>query len=76
MKAEISWKYDVPLVRQNYHMKTKLEMSYDDGRASSTAGVLIHLLLLYSLVLFVAVTWMWCQPTSLRYVSLFLVQWI
>ena len=55
MKAEISWKYYVPLVHQNYRLKMRLEISCDNGHALSTAGILIHVLLLYSLVWCVAV---------------------
>ena len=47
MKAEISWKCDVPLAHQNYRLNTRLEMSWDDGRTLSMSGVLIHMLLLY-----------------------------
>ena len=46
MKAEISWKYDVPLVHQH---ETSLEMSCDYDHALRAAGVLIHVLFLFSL---------------------------
>ena len=40
VKAEISWKYDVPLVHQDYHLKTRFEMSCDDGHTLHMVGVL------------------------------------